>query len=103
MNQQDIHAAAAMLWRHWQQSSRLDELPAHCRPASRAEGYAIQAEVAKLSGQSIVGWKIAATSAAGQQHIRVDGPMAGCLLSARALESGARISLAGGRGSLEVL
>ena len=95
MNQQDIHAAAAMLWRHWQQSSRLDELPAHCRPASRAEGYAIQAEVAKLSGQSIVGWKIAATSAAGQQHIRVDGPMAGCLLSARALESGARISLAG--------
>ena len=95
MNQQDIHGAAAILWQHWQQSTRLDELPAHCRPGSRAEGYAIQAEVAKLSGQSIVGWKIAATSAAGQQHIRVDGPIAGCLLSARALEGGARISLAG--------
>jgi 2-keto-4-pentenoate hydratase len=74
MNQQDIHAAAAILWQHWQQSTRLDELPAQCRPGSRAEGYAIQAEVAKLSGQSIVGWKIAATSTAGQQHIRVDGP-----------------------------
>jgi 2-keto-4-pentenoate hydratase len=95
MNQQDIQAAAAILWQHWQQSTRLDELPPHCRPGSRAEGYAIQAEVAKLSGQSIVGWKIAATSAAGQQHIRVDGPMAGALLSARALEGGARISLAG--------
>lgn len=95
MNQQDIHAAAAILWQHWRQSTRLDELPAHCRPASRAEGYAIQAELAKLSGQRIVGWKIAATSTAGQQHIRVDGPLAGCLLSARAIEAGARISLAG--------
>lgn len=95
MNQQDIQAAAAMLWQHWRQSTRLDELPAHCRPASRAEGYAIQAELAKLSGQRIVGWKIAATSTAGQQHIRVDGPLAGCLLSARAVEAGARVSLAG--------
>jgi len=95
MNQQDIHAAAAMLWQHWRQSTRLDELPAQCRPASRAEGYAIQAELAKLSGQHTVGWKIAATSTAGQQHIRVDGPLAGCLLSARAVEAGARVSLAG--------
>jgi 2-keto-4-pentenoate hydratase len=95
MNQQDISSAAAILWRHWQQSTRFDELPAHCRPGSRAEGYAIQAEIAKLSGQSIVGWKIAATSTAGQQHIHVDGPMAGCLLSARALDQGARISLTG--------
>jgi 2-keto-4-pentenoate hydratase len=95
MNREDIHAAAAILWRHWQQSTRLDELPAHCRPGTRAEGYAIQAEIAKLSGQHIVGWKIAATSTAGQRHIRVDGPMAGCLLSARALEGGARMSLAG--------
>jgi 2-keto-4-pentenoate hydratase len=95
MNQQDIHAAAATLWQHWQQATRLDELPAQCRPGSRAEGYAIQAELAKLSGQSIVGWKIAATSTAGQQHIRVDGPLAGCLLSARAVEAGASVSLAG--------
>ena len=95
MKQQDIHAAAAMLWQHWQQSTRLDELPAQCRPISRAEGYAIQAEVAQLSGQRVVGWKIAATSKAGQQHIQVDGPIAGCLLAARARESGARIALAG--------
>jgi len=95
MNQQDIRSAAAILWQHWQQSTRFDELPAYCRPGTRAEGYAIQAEVAKLSGQNIVGWKIAATSTAGQQHIRVDGPLAGCLLSARAVEAGARLSLAG--------
>ena len=95
MNPQEIRNAAAILWQHWQQSTRLHELPAHCRPDSRAEAYAIQAELAKQSGQSIVGWKIAATSKAGQQHIQVDGPIAGCLLSARALEGGARISLVG--------
>lgn len=95
MNQQDIRSAAAILWQHWQQSTRLDELPLQCRPDSRAEGYAIQAEVAKLSGQSVVGWKIAGTSAAGQRHIHVDGPLAGCLLSARAFEAGASISLSG--------
>jgi 2-keto-4-pentenoate hydratase len=95
MDQQDIKAAAAILWQHWQQSTRFDELPPHCRPGSRAEGYAIQAELARLSGQSVVGWKIAATSTAGQQHIHVDGPLAGALLSARALEGGARNSLSG--------
>jgi len=95
MNREDTHAAAALLWQQWRQSTRLDELPAHCRPDSRAEAYAIQAEVAKLSGQSIIGWKIAATSTAGQQHIRVDGPLAGCLLSARAVAAGAGVSLAG--------
>lgn len=100
MNQQDIRAAAALLWQHWRQSTRLDALPAHCRPGSRAEGYAIQAEVAKLSRMSVVGWKIAATSAAGQQHIHVDGPLAGCLLSGRALEGGSRISLAGNHMSV---
>ena len=85
MNRHDIQSAAAILWQHFQQATRFDELPPHCRPGSRAEAYAIQAEVAKLSGQSIAGWKIAATSKAGQQHIHVDGPLAGCLLAARAL------------------
>ncbi len=95
MNKQNVHEAAAMLLQHWRQSTRLAELSAHCRPQTRAEGYAIQAELARQSGQNIVGWKIAATSEAGQRHINVDGPMAGPLLSARARDSGARIALAG--------
>jgi 2-keto-4-pentenoate hydratase len=95
VNQQDIEQAAAILWQHFRQSTRFDELPPHCRPGSRAEAYAIQAELANLSGQKVLGWKIAATSKAGQQHIHVDGPLAGCLLAARALEGGARVSLAG--------
>ena len=75
--------AAALLWRHWRDGTRLDALPAHCRPANRGQGYAIQTEVARIAGQRTFGWKIAATSEAGQKHIAVDGPLAGRLLAAR--------------------
>jgi 2-keto-4-pentenoate hydratase len=91
----EIHLAARTLWRKWQESHRFHELPAECRPASRAEGYAIQAKLAELSGQDLVGWKIAATSKAGQAHIQVDGPLAGRLLEKRVLASGASLSLDG--------
>ena len=76
MNDIDIQHSAEALWEHWQQSRRMAELPARGRPATRAEGYAIQAELAAVSGQPVVGWKIAATSPAGQAHIHVDGPIA---------------------------
>lgn len=95
MNQSSIQTAAQTIWRHWNEAARLDELPAECRPANRAEAYAIQAELARLSGQSVSGWKIAATSLAGQKHIGVDGPLAGRLLANRVLAGGANISLSG--------
>jgi 2-keto-4-pentenoate hydratase len=95
MKREDIHIAATILWQSWNRSTRIDELPAHCRPGDRSEAYAVQAELARLSGQDVIGWKIAATSLAGQAHIGVDGPLAGRLLSQRVLESGTDISLAG--------
>jgi 2-keto-4-pentenoate hydratase len=88
-------AAAAILWKHWQQRTRIDELPSECRPTDRAEGYATQTDVVRLSGQNVVGWKIAATSLAGQKHINVDGPLAGPLLANRVLEHGATVPLDG--------
>ncbi|MFM9882275.1 MAG: 2-keto-4-pentenoate hydratase [Burkholderiales bacterium] len=87
--------AAAIVWKHWQSSTRIDALPETCRPADRAAGYAVQREIARMSGQRVVGWKIAATSAAGQTHIGVDGPLAGPLLANKVLASGASIPLAG--------
>src|ERR1051326_7326550 len=95
MTERDIQNAASVLWGHWQQSLRMRELPKEVRPADRAEGYAIQASLAEVSGQQVVGWKIAATSLAGQAHIRVDGPLAGRLLSQRMVDSAAAISLGG--------
>ena len=87
--------AAAILFKNWQQRTRIDGLPDDNRPADRAAGYAAQAEVVRLSGQKVVGWKIAATSAAGQKHIGVDGPLGGPLLANRVLTSGATVPLDG--------
>lgn len=87
--------AAAIIWHNWQHLARIDELPAECRPADRVEGYAVQAALVRMSGQRIVGWKIAATSVAGQKHIGVQGPLAGPLLSDRVLDSGATVPLEG--------
>src|SRR5262245_8909857 len=95
MTERDLQFAANILWLNWQQSLRIRELPEHARPADRAGAYAIQERLAELSGQGIVGWKIAATSRAGQAHIGVDGPLAGRLLKQRVLKSGATISLCG--------
>ena len=83
--------AASILWNNWQARSRIDQLPADCRPGDRASGYAAQRELARLSGQNVAGWKIAATSGAGQKHIGVDGPLAGPLLASRVREDGATI------------
>lgn len=90
-----IGAAADLLWRQWTGATQLPELPAAVRPVSRTDGYAIQARVVSLFRQPIVGWKIAATSAAGQRHIGVDGPLVGSLMLDRVLPSGARLSLSG--------
>src|SRR5262249_8055229 len=95
MTDRDLELAAKTLWLNWQQSLRIRELPAHIRPADRADAYAIQRRLADLSGEDVVGWKIAATSRAGQAHIGVDGPLAGRLLKQRVLKSGATISLNG--------
>jgi 2-keto-4-pentenoate hydratase len=76
-----IDAAADLLWQHWQAGSLIDGLPPHLRPADRVGGYAIQSLLEKRSAMPLFGWKIAATSKAGQQHINVDGPLAGRLLA----------------------
>ena len=89
--------AAALLWRTWQAGSVIDGLPSGIRPSTRREGYAVQAHVVAFGKGRPTGWKIAATSQAGQAHIGVDGPLAGRLLGEHTFASGATISLAGNR------
>lgn len=95
MTAQQTQQAAQFLWDKWRAKLRCDGLPEPCRPQTRAEGYAIQAVVAELAGDQALGWKIAATSKAGQQHIGVDGPLGGLLLSKRVYADGASVPLAG--------
>ena len=90
-------AAADLLWHTWHSCAVIGTLPAHCKPADRAQAYAVQALLEARSGQPLAGWKIAATSVAGQQHINVTGPMAGRLLAERVHTSGVVLSLAGNR------
>ena len=73
-------AASELLVRHWRDGTVLESLPPSLRPANRAEGYLIQEQIEALSDHPPFGWKIAATSTAGQKHIGIDGPIAGRLL-----------------------
>lgn len=80
--------ASRLLTDHWAGGTRLDQLPEAIRPANRADGYRIQARLEALSAAPLFGWKIAATSSAGQAHIGVDGPLAGRLLKERVIPNG---------------
>src|SRR5687768_1881534 len=84
-------AASSLLWDCWREGRRLSALPDDIRPRTRQEGYAIQAQLDARSAAPLFGWKIAATSVAGQAHINVDGPLAGRLLGEKAFESGATL------------
>jgi 2-keto-4-pentenoate hydratase len=95
LDQNQIAAASATLRDHWRQGTKLGALETSLRPRDRAEGYAIQAAIEHGSAGKLFGWKIAATSEAGQKHINVDGPMAGRILSETVIADGGTASMAG--------
>ncbi|HMN87016.1 MAG TPA: hydratase, partial [Bauldia sp.] len=88
-----IEEAAAILLANWRNDTRIAALPEACRPRGRSEGYRVAAALARLSGDTVAGWKIAATSAAGQKHINVDGPLAGRILAGRLVPPGGTVRL----------
>ncbi len=90
-------AASDILASHWREGRHTDALPPELRPETRAEAYAIQALIEARSAGPLRGWKIAATSAAGQRHINVDGPLAGRLLAERVVPEGEPVSLGANR------
>ena len=89
--------AAQIIWQHWQSGQVLNNLPLNCCPLNTEQGYAIQAQLSLVSGRSVLGWKIAATSTNGQAHINVSGPLAGRLLSGQVFDSDATVPSAGNR------
>lgn len=89
----DFNAAADLLLQNWSATTRIAGLPDPMRPRTRAEGYEAAAAVAARSGSVVAGWKIAATSEAGQKHINVDGPIIGRILKSRLLPPGAGVTL----------
>ena len=95
LSESQITAASRTLHDHWRAGTKLGGLEAALRPRSRAEAYAIQGKIENYSKTRLFGWKIAATSEAGQRHINVDGPMAGRILSETVIPDGGTASMAG--------
>ncbi|MGV6871915.1 2-keto-4-pentenoate hydratase [Pseudochelatococcus sp. B33] len=84
-------AASALLYKTWMAGSVIGELPPDIRPLTREDGYRVQALLESRSPRPIHGWKVAATSVAGQSHIGVDGPLAGRILSERIIANGGSV------------
>src|ERR1700753_817207 len=95
LDKNEIAAASRTLNTHWRAGTQLGALEQSQRPRDRADGYAIQALLEQTSAGALYGWKIAATSEAGQKHINVDGPMAGRILSETVIPDGGTASMAG--------
>lgn len=75
----------------WQEEKRCPALPPTLLPKSRNDAYRVQALHEVVSAAPLAGWKIAATSVAGQKHIGVDGPLAGRYIIERVVASGGEI------------
>src|SRR5438128_952651 len=95
LEKNQITAASQTLHEHWRAGTKIAGLDDWYRPGNRAEGYAIQAAIEKYSATHLFGWKIAATSEAGQKHINVAGPMAGRILAETVIADGGTASMAG--------
>jgi 2-keto-4-pentenoate hydratase len=95
LDKDQIAAASRTLHGHWRAGTKLNALEPSQRPRDRAEGYAIQAAIETSATGELFGWKIAATSEAGQKHINVDGPMAGRILRQTVIANGGTASMAG--------
>lgn len=93
MNTAQLQQAVNQLLPAWHQHSRIEEISAAYRPQTRSEGYAVQRALFDACGESPLGWKIAATSQAGQQHIGVSGPLAGRLMQSRCLPEAQGVSI----------
>jgi 2-keto-4-pentenoate hydratase len=95
LDKDQIADASRTLHAYWRAGTKISALDQSQRPGDRAEGYAIQAAIESYSTTDLFGWKIAATSEAGQKHINVDGPMAGRILSETVIADGGTASMAG--------
>lgn len=95
LDEAKLAEAARTLQAHRNLGTKLLALPEAQRPLDRAQGYAVQALIEAQSAKPLFGWKIAATSEAGQKHINVAGPMAGRILAEYVIADGGATSLAG--------
>tara|TARA_Y100001968_G_C19224726_1_gene651495 strand:+ start:75 stop:839 length:765 start_codon:yes stop_codon:yes gene_type:complete len=85
--------AAKLIWNSWENGKKIEILPDKIMPYSRNEAYKIQKQIEIYSKNTILGWKIAATSKDGQNHIGVSGPLAGRIFKEKVTNPNSVIAL----------
>ena len=89
----DLQQAAQLLIRACQDGQRMAMLPPVAQPVDLEQGYQIQDIVA--AREDIAGWKVAATSLAGQNHIGIAHPIAGRLGASCVLDTAGTADMTG--------
>jgi len=89
----DAQTAADCLRQAWQTRSVIDAWPIGVQPLDRAWAYPVQNALFAAAKGTHLGWKIAATSSAGQKHIGVSAPLAGRLMRERCHADGAHVDM----------
>jgi len=85
--------AAAILAQAWRAGTLLDELPHAVRPATMAQGYAVQEALIALIGPHTVGWKLGLGSHVQKRTLGVGRAVAGRILQGALFGDGATIVL----------
>ena len=86
----DLQQAAQLLIQSCLDGQRMEMLPPAVQPTNLEQGYQIQDIVA--ARDAVAGWKVAATSLAGQNHIGIAHPIAGQLGASCILDSAVQLT-----------
>jgi len=92
-----IHQAAAAMIAIRDKGGPVPRLDPAIRPATDAEGYAVQDEIVRqrdAAGQPLAGWKIGCTTKEMQEMLGLDSPSGGAVFAANVHASSARFEAA---------
>lgn len=92
MNSDKIARAAALLVEAYKSHKQLPGLPDDCRPAERAEAYAIQDAMARGLGLTVAGWKLGMSAPVTMKQFGVDAPVPGRIFGECVHANGATIA-----------
>jgi 2-keto-4-pentenoate hydratase len=90
----DPAAAAALLAEARKSGQQLVALPESARPATLAEGYALQDAFIAATAEKVGGWKIGLGTVTQMKGASLDAPLAGRILASRFFRDGDTIRLA---------
>ncbi|WP_018260142.1 2-keto-4-pentenoate hydratase [Methylobacterium sp. WSM2598] len=79
----DPEPAAALLAEAWRGGRQITALPPEIRPATLAEGYAVQDRLIAVLGEPCSGWKLGLGSRAQKRDLGIGRSVAGRVLAAR--------------------